>query len=113
MNRSASAALLSALVFPGVGQLYLGRRLRGWLIVLVALAAALYVTVEVVGPVLGLVTEIEDGRLALDPVLIAARLEQQGQAVNPLHTVAMLAMLACWMGATVDAYLLGRQAKSG
>ena len=113
MRRPVSAALLSALVFPGVGQLYLGRRLRGWLIVIVALAAALYVTTEVVGPVLGLVNEIEDGRLALDPVLIAARLEQQGQAVNPLHTVAMLVMLACWVGSTVDAYLVGRKAETG
>ena len=34
MKKSMKAALLSGLVFPGTGQLYLGQRRRGWALIL-------------------------------------------------------------------------------
>lgn len=109
MHRSVTAALLSGLVFPGTGQIYLGRRRRGWLFVLLALAAVLYLATQVMPPVLAIADEIASGTLALDPAAIALRLEQRGQAANPLHTLAALVMLLCWIASTIDAWWLGRK----
>ena len=109
MNRSVIAALLSALAFPGVGQLYLGQRRRGVLIIVVALCATGYFASQVLGPVLALAGEVMDGKLAMDPVAITLRLEQQ-RVDNPWNNVAALVMIACWVGATIDAFVLGRRA---
>lgn len=109
MNRSVAAALLSGLAFPGTGQLYLGHRWRGIAIIAVALGAAGYFATEALGPVLALASEVLDGKLALDPVAITKRLEQQ-QTDNPWNNLAALVMVGCWIGATVDAWLLGRRA---
>ena len=108
MHRSVTAALLSGLVFPGTGQIYLGRRRRGWLFVLLALAALLYLTTQMLEPVLALADEITNGTLALDPAAIALRLEQRGQSANPLHTLAVLVLLLSWIASTIDAWWLGR-----
>jgi hypothetical protein len=109
MQRSVTAALLSGLVFPGVGQIYLKRRRRGWLIVLLALGAVLYFTSGIMEPVLAIAKEIAEGALVPDPAAITARLEQSGQAANGLRTLAALTMLACWIGSTIDAWWLGRK----
>lgn len=109
MHRSVTAALLSGLVFPGTGQIYLGRRRRGWLFVLLALAALLYLATQLMEPALAISDEISSGALALDPVAIALRLEQRGQTANPLHTLAVLAMLLSWIASTIDAWWLGRK----
>jgi TM2 domain-containing membrane protein YozV len=111
MNRSVAAALLSGLAFPGVGQVYLGYRWRGLAIVAVTLAATGYFASQALGPVLALANEVLDGTLALDPVAITLRLEQQ-KADNPWNNVAAVVMIVCWIGATVDAWLLGKRARS-
>lgn len=111
MDRAVIAALLSALVFPGVGQLYLKRRRRGWLFVLVTLAAAAYFFTPIMGLVLDIASDINTGKLPYDPVAIALRLDDGRQAATPLHTLASLVMIGGWITATVDAWLLGRKAR--
>lgn len=112
MKRSVVATLLSGLVFPGAGQIYLGHRRRGWAIVLAVLGALCYFVYQAMGPVLALATEIEEGRLELDPVLIAARLHEQsqGQLDNPMLTLAAVLIIGCWIGSCIDAFILGRRA---
>lgn len=106
MDRSLKAALLSALVFPGVGQLYLRRPLRALMFLAPALAAALYFSSAVLGPVF-VAHEIGAGTMALDPFLIQQRIEQSRIDTGMLN-LAALVMLVVWIASTVDAYLLGR-----
>jgi TM2 domain-containing membrane protein YozV len=113
MNRSLPAALLSALVFPGAGQLYLGRRRRGWTIALTVASAVLLLLCQLAGPVMTLVHDIEDGRLALDPLLILTRVHELGLADNALLMPAALVIVACWIGSTIDAFLLGSNKTPG
>lgn len=109
MNRSMKAALMSGLVFPGTGQLLLGYRWRGLLFLVPALAAAVYFFLHVWERAQFILTELETGRMPLDPLLIAARLEQQGQQASAMVSVAAAVMLVCWIGSTIDAWWLGRQ----
>jgi len=110
MSRAVSAALLSALVFPGVGQLYLKRRRRGWLFVLVALVAVLVFMAPIMELVMRISDEIASGKLPYDPIAIAMRLEDGRQPSTPLQSVAPLVMVVSWIASTVDAWLLGRKA---
>jgi hypothetical protein len=109
MHRSVTAALLSGLVFPGTGQIYLGRRRRGWLFALLALAAVLYLAGQLLGPALAMTDAVRSGALALDPDAIALWLAQHGHSANGLHTLAVLVMLLSWIASTIDAWWLGRK----
>ena len=109
MNRSVIAALLSALVFPGAGHFYLKRPARALAFLAPALAAVGYFLGKVASQVGEMVDLMQAGKLALDPVAIGARLENSG-IDSPMMTIAIWVMIACWIGAIVDAALLGRRA---
>lgn len=109
MSRSMKAALLSGLVLPGVGQMYLGFRWRGLLFLLPSAVAAVYFFLHAWERAQSILTELESGRMALDPLLIAARLEQQGQQASALVSVAATVMIVCWVASTIDAWFLGRK----
>lgn len=109
MRRSMKAALLSGLVLPGAGQIYLGFRWRGLLFLLPAAVAAAYFFQQAWERAQAILTELETGRMALDPLLIAARLEQQGQQAPALVSVAATVMIVCWIASTIDAWFLGRR----
>ncbi|MGB4599631.1 MAG: hypothetical protein WBI04_06600 [Trichlorobacter sp.] len=56
MKRPLTALLLNALVLPGAGQLYLGRRIRGVVLILLLnllLLAALFFMMKIMSPVIG------------------------------------------------------------
>jgi hypothetical protein len=106
MNRSVKAALISALVLPGAGHLYLKRRARACLFLLPTLAAVAVFLNDAMEQATTIAGEIMAGAMAPDPLAMAARLEQQSGGA--LATVAAAVMVVCWIGAAVDAYLLGR-----
>ena len=108
MSRPTIALLLSALVFPGAGHLYLKRRGRALLFIVPTLAALAYFLVDAVGRAGAMADQILSGSLGADPVAIAAKLEQAGPTPFLLD-LAMYVMLACWIAAAVDAWLLGRR----
>ena len=106
MNRSVKAALISALVFPGAGHLYLKRGARALLFLLPTLAAVVVFLNDAMAQATTIANEIMAGTMAPDPVAMAARLEQHGG--SSLATLAAGVMVACWIGAAVDAWMLGR-----
>jgi hypothetical protein len=111
MSRSTIALLLSALVFPGAGHLYLKRRGRALLFIVPSVVAVGYFLMDAMQRAGALADQIMSGSLGTDPVAIAAKLEQAGPT-SGLVDLAIYAMLACWIGAAVDAWLLGRKARS-
>jgi hypothetical protein len=109
MDRSVKAALLSALVFPGVGQLFLKRPLRALIFLAPALLAAFYFSSAVLGPVFAIAHEISSGSMDFDPFLIQQRVEQSRIDTGMLN-VAALVMVVAWVASTIDAWRLGRGA---
>jgi hypothetical protein len=108
MSRSTIALLLSALVFPGAGHLYLKRRGRALLFIVPSVVAVGYFLMDAMQRAGALADQIMSGSLGTDPVAIAAKLEQAGPT-SSLVDLAMYVMLACWIGAAVDAWLLARR----
>lgn len=107
MDRPVKAALISALVFPGAGHLYLKRGARACLFLLPTLAAVMVFLNDAMDQATVIADQILSGRMPADPAALAAQLEQQGGG-STLATVAAAVMIVGWVGAIVDAYLVAR-----
>jgi hypothetical protein len=107
MNRSkGAAALMSALVFPGVGQWYLHRRRLALLFAVPALVAGWFYLSYDLDQVNALLGAVQSGAVALDPAAIAARAEAMP---TPLPVAACgWVFLVCWVGSVAEA-LLGKK----
>jgi predicted outer membrane lipoprotein/TM2 domain-containing membrane protein YozV len=108
MKKSVKAALLSGLVFPGMGHLYLKRWVAGVLLAGVA-GYTLYAIVAVALAIaLDVSQQIERGAIPadLDTVnhIVAQQLSGSAQATE----LASFTLLACWVFGIISAFWQGR-----
>ena len=108
MKASTKAALISALVFPGLGHLVLRKGARGLLFIVPAALAVIYLLRSVLQLLDRLMDDINRGALALDPVAILERVHASG-IDNAATNLASLVCIVCWAGSIVDALWLGRR----
>lgn len=107
MKASTKAALISALVFPGLGHLVLRKGARGLLFIVPAALAVIYLLRSVLQLLDRLTDDINRGALALDPVAILERVHASG-IDNAATNLASLVCIVCWAGSIADAFWLGR-----
>lgn len=106
MKRSkGAAALLSALVFPGVGQWYLRRRHLALLFAVPALVASLLYLNFALEEANAVAGQLLSGSVPLDPAAIAAKVESQ--PTSWAVTLSGWVFVVCWVGSVVEA-LLGK-----
>jgi ABC-type enterochelin transport system permease subunit len=108
MKASTKAALISALVFPGLGHLVLRKGARGLLFIMPAALAVIYLLRSVLQLLDRLMDDINRGALALDPVAILERVHASG-IDNAATNLASLVCIVCWAGSIIDALWLGRR----
>jgi len=113
MQASTKAALISALIFPGLGHLALQPRRgkRGLLFLAPAAVAVFYLIGNVLRLTDQLLAELNSGKLPFDPIAITERIHASG-IDNPLTNLASLVCLLCWIGAIADALWLGRRTQN-
>lgn len=109
MNRGVTAALISGLVFPGAGHLYLRRPLRACLFLVPALLAAIVYFGDMAQRVSSTVDKVMTGAVAPTTAAIGAQLDAQGPA-SALVTASAVVLVACWLGSIVDSFVVGRSA---
>ncbi len=103
MKIDIKAGLLSALVLPGIGQLYQGRKLRGGIMIVLVnllLLGALVLVLRAIGSI----AASSAAGAVVDRTLVVQVLEQNGTAGRWL----LAAFAALWIFGTVDALLGGR-----
>ncbi|UGQ48903.1 hypothetical protein [Massilia endophytica] len=105
MKPSTRAALFSALLFPGLGQLLvLKRTLRACLFLLPAAAAFLWLLRSALQTAESIAGQIASGALPLDIQIISERIAAAGgDALAP--QIAGAVLLAAWIGSILDALL--------
>lgn len=108
MKPSIKAALISALVFPGLGHLVLKQAARGCIFLLPAAVAVIYLLRRVLELADRLMADLNSGALPLDPALILERINASG-ADSPGANLAAWICLLCWAGSIADALWLGRR----
>ncbi len=110
MKRSTKAALLSGLIFPGIGHLYLKRYAHA-IVLCVASASAIYFIVSVaVTTALEVAEKIlsESGGVTLDMVAITDLASKQSSGAEQPMNIATLVLVVCWVIGIVDSYRQGR-----
>jgi hypothetical protein len=103
MKRNGVAAALSALVFPGVGQYYLGRKLRALLFVVVAAASGwIYLSYQI-DTATTLADQVLSGSVPLDPAALEARVAAHPAPLRV--TLAGIVFVLSWIGSVLEIYL--------
>ena len=106
MSLSRRAALLSGLVLPGLGQLLLGQRKKGVLLMIVVVALVIFLAVRIFLVVYhGLVPSGDLTQMSLAPEAIKA-IHHQAYAEN-WWLLAMI--IALWLASIADAVIKGRE----
>jgi TM2 domain-containing membrane protein YozV len=109
MKTSIKAALLSALVFPGLGQMYLKRYVRGLIPMAFVLTGLGVLIVQTTVGALQILDKIQlqGGTVDMNAVSnLAAGSSAQG---DPYSSLISLGIAVCWVFSVIDAYWLGKE----
>lgn len=107
MKQSIKAALISGLLFPGLGQiLVLKRYARGCIFLLPTLAGSLYILRVALAQANVLAGQLANGTLPFDIAMIAQQIAAS-RTNGPAMTAATLACVLCWSASILDAVLFG------
>lgn len=110
MKKPVVAALLSALIIPGAGHLYLQSRMRGLILLGTTVAALTAMVVVIIGKMNEMLQEMEVTPLGPpDPADLAYTITQ---TPDPVLNFAPIIILACWVIGIVDSFLLGQKAEN-
>lgn len=108
MKKSTGAALLSALVFPGVGHLFLKQHARGAGLLITSLAALAIVVRAAYQRALTIAERVVTGDMPLDVGAIAeAAAESSGTDGSLTLKAAVIVVTICWLIGIADAYRIG------
>ena len=109
MNQSMKAALLSGLVFPGMGHIFLNRHKRGAAIIVTSVACFVVMVVNVVQQTFKVLEkfQLEGGVIDLDKIteLVA---QSTSHSSNLFFNLALILMIISWIFGIVDAYNIGK-----
>ena len=110
MNNSLKGALLSGLIFPGLGQVALKHYKRGADIMLTVVVSMAVVAVKAVQHALAILEkiELEGGIISVNTILNAAT-QASADSGNLTFNLLFLLITVCWIIGTVDAYRIGKK----
>jgi hypothetical protein len=108
MKRSSKAALLSGLVFPGIGHMVLKHYLRGSVLMLSALVAFSVIVTVVIQRALIIVDRINSGDIPVETGAIAEMVSNSTNGADSLiQNISVIILGACWLIGIIDSYRLG------
>lgn len=108
MTRSTKAVLLSGLVFPGIGHIWLKHYLRGSILLLLALVTASVIVKVVFARAQAIVDDLVSGDVPVDTVAIAELLSNTSHGSDSMAvTTSTIIFATCWLIGIVDSYRVG------
>jgi hypothetical protein len=108
MKKSSKAALLSGLIFPGLGHIFLKEYFRGSVLVILSLAALSVVVTSAYQHALLIADQIVSGDISMEAEAIAQAVSNSTTAADSLiENTAVIVLVACWMAGIMDSYRLG------
>jgi len=108
MKRSIRAALISGLVFPGLGHVYLKKYLVGVVLLFVAGVSVYSASVAAVDTALSVAKQIEAGGVSINEDAINRLIEQKSQGSAMVTNLSLVALTLSWVIGVVDSYRVGR-----
>ena len=111
MKVSYKAALLSAFVFPGVGQLYLKKYLRGLVIMFLSCTGLGYMIWSATGSAINhfddVMVKMQGGTVNLQELSNIVGLKSL--ITDPYNNFVFYVIVCIWIFAIIDAYRIGKQ----
>lgn len=108
MQRPTKAALLSGLVFPGLGHIFLKQYLRGSILVLLGLATASVIIRFAIRQAQVIVDGVVSGDIPADAGAITELLANTSNGSDSAAVTASTIIFgACWLIGIVDSYRVG------
>ena len=108
MTRSTKAALLSGLIFPGIGHMVLKQYLRGSVLMLAALIAVSVIVTAAIQRALTVVERINSGEIPIETRAISDAIANSTSGPDSLIvTISVIVLGACWLIGIIDSYRLG------
>ncbi len=108
MTKSLKAALLSGLVFPGIGHMILKQYLRGSILILFTLISLSLIVTVAVRSALRLVDSINGGEIPVESGAISELVSNSiSSADNLMVNISFIVVGACWVVGIIDSYRLG------
>ena len=109
MKKAAKGALLSGLVYPGLGQVVLGRPGVGLVFILAATAGIGTIIYKIMTSISLIMDQamsmVESGGVSYDKIVhISINVVQNG---SPLLNSAPTLLFLCWLCSTIHAYIVG------
>lgn len=109
MSKAIKAALLSALVFPGLGQMYLKRYLRGLIpMAIILICLGVWIT-DATLRALAELDKIQIQGGLIDPNALAARAAASSSSGEWYSPLILPLLVLCWLYSVIDAYRLGKR----
>ncbi len=110
MSNSLKAALLSGLVFPGIGQVVLKRYRRGVILMIIVLACLFIIVAKAVQQAFSILKQIElaGGTINVDAILNVATQSSTNSDSIVFNSILLL-IIVCWILGVVDAYRIGKK----
>jgi hypothetical protein len=108
MTRSTKIALLSGLIFPGIGHMVLKQYLRGSVLMISALIASSVIVTVVIQRALIIVDRINSGDIPVETGAIAEMVSNSTNGAGSLiQNISVIVLGACWLIGIIDSYRLG------
>lgn len=110
MKKSVKGALLSGIIFPGLGQLWQKHYLRGFALAAAVMASLAVIAMEAARQAYAILEKAEAEGGAVDMVAILSSASRASATPgDPKTSAALAVLLLCWGVGIVDAYLAGRK----
>ena len=110
MKNSMKGALLSGLVFPGLGQIALKHYWRGFALVLAVMAGLYIMIVTAVQQAYVILDTIEaEGGMPDSDTISQAAAQAAAASDSPMITAVSVLILICWIVGIIDAWRIGKQ----
>jgi len=108
MRKSLKAAMLSGLIFPGIGHIFLREYFRGSVLVLLSLASLSVVVTSAYRHAMLVVDQVISGEVSMEAGAIAQAVSSSTTGTdNLVENIAFALLAACWLGGILDCYRLG------
>jgi hypothetical protein len=108
VKRATRAALISGLVFPGLGHLYLRKYLVGLILLGLAGWSLFSIATGIYATALAVVSEIESSGMAIDSASVSQLIAERAEQAARSSRIPTWVLLACWLTGIVDSARIGR-----
>lgn len=108
MKKSLKAALLSAFIFPGAGQLYLKRHLMAAIFIIVAGVSLFFMITSILDITSVIVAKIQTGEVSADMTSLLALVTEQTKVEGSLLNQSTTAIALTWIISILHAFVIGK-----